>query len=234
MAALTIDRTGEAEEQRHLAVFQLPDSSSKAELKQRLLDVTGADAREVNGMTVLEGGGGGITDNGQLIERVVVIEDGLLLAAVGSDGELTGDESDYHLQEALERAGTERNLENHPVRHVEKMDIVTTYGPAYIEDAETAPRSQSVGIDLEAQTKTVVATYPDPDRAAETAKRFRVDDGSIQFTTDEGTARFTPIAVEYRTVRRAGRALLFEAEIPDLVGTIKEGPPTWSYGVVGR
>ncbi|MFC7076175.1 hypothetical protein [Haloarcula halophila] len=234
MAALTIDKTGEAEEQRHVAVFQLPESSSKPELKQRLKDLTSANGRELNGMTVLEGGGGGLSDNGQLIHKVTVIEDGLLLVEVGSDGDLTGDESDYHLQETLERAGTERNLDDHPVRHVANMDIVTTYGPAYIEDGETAPRSQSVGIDLEEQTKTVVAAYPDSDKAAQTGEQFSVDGGSIQFRASEGTARFTPIAVEYRAVRQEGRALLFQAEIPDLVGTIKEGPPTWSYGIVDR
>ncbi|QLH81315.1 hypothetical protein [Halosimplex pelagicum] len=234
MAALTIDNTGEAEEQRHVAVFELPESSSKSELKQRLLDVTAANAREVNGMTVLEGGGGGVSDNGQLIHSVIVLEDGLLLTEVGSGGELTGDESDFHLQETLERAGTERDLADHPVRRVTDMDIVTTYGPAFIEDAETAPRSQSVGIDLEAQVKRVILTYPNPDRAARTGERFSTDDGNIQFTTEEGTALLAPRAVAYQEIRQEGRALVFEADIPDLTGTIRDGPPTWSYGIADR
>lgn len=232
MAALTIDMTGDASDQHHLTVFQLPDSTSKEDVREPMSNM-GGEFKQVNGVTVTKPKTT-FDESGASAYSAYALEDDLLLNEAGSGGKITGNETDFHLQEVLERAGESPDLEDHPVTHVEDMDMVNSYGRPFLEDG-SGPVSRSTGIDFGDETKKVVYEFEDAAAATQARERFGVsDDGKLVVRDGENKSTFTLRAVRYREIRQRGRGIVFEAAITDLEDTIKQGIPIWAYGLFGQ
>jgi hypothetical protein len=230
VGALTIGSTGDLSEHRHLTAYQLPDDRSKSELKEKMSNL-GSQFRQVNGVSVTKPKPT-TDDTGESVYHAFALEDDLLLNEVGL-GQITADESDYHLRETLEDAGHSRDLGSHPVTDVLGMDMISTYGMPLIENDSITPVSRSVGIDLSNQVKQVSLAFANAGAAKRSREWFEIDsEGDLVVQRDGTRTTFSLELVNVRDIRQQGRGLHFEANILDLAKTISDGPPIWSYGVL--
>ena len=230
MATLTIRNAG-GDGTRPLVVLQLPDSDSKQEYKEYMMN-HGKQFKQVNGTSVTKP----ITtynDNDQFARFIYALEDGLVLA-VGGRGQTTGRGEEYYLQEALARTGDARQISGHPVADLQNPKMLRTYTQDFLRSDINGIRSKSVGINFEGSTKEEVLTFVDAAAAEEARTRFDVGEGgAVQAEREDGLYTWNWDGVEYLTIRQKGRGIFFEAEILNLAKTIRDGDQIWSAGLFG-
>lgn len=224
MATLTVDTGDSITEQSHLGVYQLPDAVSKDDMRQHLTN-NGYNFKQIETVSVSDS----LVTGDSGVRSTFALEDGVVIQKMGAS---VSDGSDTQLHRALERAGTDADIGDHPVGTLGEMDMVASYGEPFLERGGQNQVSKSAGIDLENEGKTVVYTFTDEEAAQQGRELFSLrSGGNVVYASEDEVIEFGQQDLEYHTIRVDGRGLVFEADIETLPGAITEGRRIWSYGL---